>query len=647
MADEKPEDKELHDLPELPGLSPEEKGPGADAPAFEKEPQKMMDVMTFWNGVDAQTSATVVAPIDAPPNVLETMPFTGKIVFKEFPDTAHSFHGEAKRIHGDNPDAPNVSLVLSISGILAAVADAIRKYTAKGEKLGNVIRLAEGSLPLVFRHVFQAIREKSPDLYWTRGSAKEHGGKSIPLVSYVYDSNLDKDLGINLVSSFEGMRAKINEQAEEVLRTEKPRAEKPAPAFKKRQSTIRNFTNKIPKEKYKVIDNSMMAPLTMEEVQILGGDEVVESIKSLPEIGAMGWREETDGTSYWVRYNPSTNTVVFEDKQATDRMLLEKVQRMWKTYGTGTPQSLFAGIASQLGVDAAAVKEWFRKLFDKLTPEKREKVEEIFESTGIKKIAYPDVPWAGPALTQVGNLVGDAQAKWASELAGNLASRLDYISFPKLEGSPSDLKKLATLPLTPSQSARVSQYNAKAKQILRRLLKDLYMGVTEEEGTEFVTPDDEEVDRLAEDILLEVVDSTPSAMSDEEFEQELTDRLFAAMKMAQKHPHAIWPSLKTGPEDALHDPQVSLHPTQETPELVGVQKKALQRDDAIEIMPHPHVHKVFHGKMGKVLDTVVDLFICPTHGPEPVVRYVVQLEGPKHEIISVTDDELRPAGSTN
>lgn len=652
MADEQPTPEEKAPLPsELPGLPEGTPKSEEKTPAFETEPEKKMDAVTFWNGIDAQTSATVTAPIDAPANVLETSDFTGKLVFKEFPDSGHSFYGQAKRIDAEGT-GPNVALVLPVSGIIAAIATVIKTYVSRGEKQGNIIRLAEESMPTIFGHVFKAIKEKAPGLNWTGGEAKRHGGKSIPLVSYIYDSGLDKDLGVNLEASFEGMKGQINEQAKKYLAGGggSGRVRKEKSPFVYNRLKIHEFVmDKIPEDRFKGSEFGMFAPMTMEEVEKLGGKEVADLIKATPTVGPNKWAEGGDVKDFWYRYNPKENTVIFENRRLTDRKTLKEIQNIWGRYGGGTPQDLFKAVAGDKEVSLGTVMYFFQRLVDKLTPSVKEKVENIFGfgKGKIEKQAYPNQPWAGPSLDQVGALVGDAQAKWASELAGVLAAKFDYISYPKLEGGPSDLKKLATLPLAPEQVARVDKYRELAAQLMNELTSKLFHNLSGDK------PPKEEVDRLAEDILLNLVEGTPSSMSDEDFKRELNDSIRMLGNALQKHPHGTMPSTKVSPEDAMQGEEQGYDVVREAPEPEGAETesslkvRAFNADDAVQVKPGaPTVDPRLYGHIGKVRGATVDLFMCPKHGPEPITRYLVELPDLKTTLWFV-DPELLPAGSVN
>ncbi len=645
MADEQAPDKKEplleDDAPSATEQPVEE--PAAPAPEVKEELPDITPLETFWSGIDAQTSAKVVAPIDPPEKLGEAASFNGNLVFKDFPSSGHSFSGDAKLIQGLYKDVPNGQLILPIGGILAALASVIKEYTKRGERIGNVIRLAGEAMPTVFGHVFKAIKEQSDKIHWSKGDPK---WKSTPLVHYIVDEGLDKDLGVNLIATFEGMKSAINEEAVKILGggkgdTSRKKAKDP---FFADQETVRSFVvNDIPKEMFKQVPAGMFASLRMDEIEgMKNGAKVVASIKAAKE-GQGG-----DIEDFWFKYNPKTDVVIFENKRLSNQMYVDRLRKVYQKYESPNITELYNSIADKYDVSVDAVSDWFKSLLQKLTPDMRKKVEPIVApKEGLKKLASQQ--WAGPSLEQVGGLVGDAQAKWASELAGNLAARFDYISFPKLEGGPSEIRKLATLPLSEEQIARVEKYRAKAASIMQELVKNIYDSNAsgEEERSGFVSPGKEEVERLAEDVLLELVDQVPSTTPDDEFMKELKSKLYSVLKMVQKHPHSEWPSTKTGPEDVLQDSNVSFDPVSEAPEMAELNKTALLKDDdAVQVVPgNPNVPREFHGKMGKIVDVKADIGICPQHGPEPFIRYLVEFD--KGQMGWFRDDEIRTVATTN
>lgn len=98
---------------------------------------------------------------------------------------------------------------------------------------------------------------------------------------------------------------------------------------------------------------------------------------------------------------------------------------------------------------------------------------------GFEKKAYGDT-WAGPSLDQVGALIGDYEAKWASEIAANLAGKFDYISFPKMDGGPETMRKIALrleelelMPLSEPQQELASKLYPEALKLVRAALPSL------------------------------------------------------------------------------------------------------------------------------------------------------------------------------
>jgi len=635
-----PEESPLEDVPA-------EKPPVAEGPTLQPEKETIIDATTFWSGIDAQTSVSVIAPIDAPINFGEVMPFDGRIVFREFPGTAKTFSGGAKLIKGDPADGSTVSLELQITGIMAAIAGAIKQYTARGEKLMPLIRLAEQSLPTIFAHVFKAIKEKSEGLYWSSGAAKDHAGKAVPLVSYRYDSQLDTEIGVNLSASFEGMRSKINAEAEKYLAgSRKAKVKQEVVPQVRTRELLRNFVlNQIPESKYKSYPQGMFASLTMDEVRKLGGDEVATLIQNVPQT-AQGHRSGGDADNFWFRYLPDSNTVTIENRRLTDKKILEDVQKIYKAYGGSTPEALYKNIADKFGVKADAVTGWFYNFLSKLTPGRADKAKKILgleKPPGLEKVAYPTQAWAGPSLEQVGALVGPDKAQLASEWASSLAGKFDYISFPTLVGGPSDIKKLATLPLTDKQRALVEKYRAPAAQMLQQLVDKLSNNLAYEDlpgGEVTLNPDTEEVSRLAEDAVLEIVDYLPSTTSEEDFLKELKSRIFTTMKMVERHRQNAFPSSRTSPQDVMQGNNVPFDTVMEQPELEpAIEKRAsLKEDDSVEVVSNnPNVDERYHGKKGKILEIRPDLYMCPEHGPEPLMRVLVSFE-PGQAAWFVTDE---------
>lgn len=660
MADEQtPEPKD--ELLELPTqIAPEEKKEEVipEAP-FATEPEELIDPQVFWDNITSQTTATVhsssgkpIKGLYAADQVNEVVPFTGSIAFNAFPDAGRSFDGDVKLLFApaDDKEAPKVSLILRAGGIMEAIAKAIKKYNKPGKEgralMDKAIAGVPAHLPEIFEIVFKAIKEKSGDLEWTTRS-KAAGGESTPLVELIYSGVDDQDLDPMLHTAFDGKKAEIKAAAEKILGSGKKEKKRKEPAFVKQDALVRKFVETLPKDRFKPLEGRMMsATLPLEEVESLGGKELADAIRSTPKSGAFDWQENGDGKTFWYLYDPKSNTVTIENKSLTDKMVMERIQKIWGTQGGGPPQDMYEKIADAYKVTTDGVRDWFKKLIERLSPEKKEKVEEILDlKEGIKKVAYPDSQWAGPSLDQVGALVGAAQAQWASELAGSLAAKFDYISFPKMEGGPNELKKLATLPLSPEQIARVERNRAPAMEIM----KQMYGSRPAYESEDFAlqAPQREELERLAEDTLLELAEATPSSMSDEEFLKELKHELMKLISKIHTQPHSHWPSSKANPEDALQGDNPSFDTVTEAPQEVEMYKTALMtEEDAVQVIPgHPDVPRQFQGQIGKVRDVKGDIWMCPEHGPEPFIRYLIEMGN--GELHWFREDEIREAGSVN
>lgn len=662
MADEQNPPEQADDLLEPPVLAPVDEEKKEETPSIEpfvKEPEQIMDPEVFWSNIDSQTRAVVntasgkpIKALYAPESSTGPITFSGAVSFAAFPDSGRPFNGHIKLLPGSDEKKPKVSLVLECGGIMEAVARAIKRYNEPGPEGRILMQKAregvEPNLVTVFEHVFNAIKEKSPELQWSH-LPKSYGGGGIPLVELIYNGIDDKDLDWTLRSAFDNKKSEIRAAAEAILPSEEKEDTSPA-GYRLREATIRKFISSIPEEKFKPTPQRtmMVAVMTIEEAESIGGKEAADIIRNTPKVKNLaGWHEDSDGHSYWYRYDPETKVVMAESKRITDQMLIRRLQGIWDDhYNPGT--SLFDNIAKAYDVSTESVKEWFKKFTEKLSPAKKEKVEEILKekTDGVKKVGYPAQAWAGPILDQIGALVGDAEAAWASELAGNLAARFDYISYPRLEGGSSDLKKLATLPLTPEQIARVERFNVKAKQILAQLYAS--RPAYADEDAQLHQPEREDLTRLAEDVLLETVEAFPSSMSDNEFEKELKHALYSSVTKIHQHPYAHWPDTKSNPEDVLQSPTDPYDTVTEMPDFEeSIQKKALlHEDDAVEVVTnHPDIPPQFYGLFGKIVDIQADFFMCPKHGPEPYIRYLVELQDGRTAWFRA--DQLNETGTTN
>jgi hypothetical protein len=290
--------------------------------------------------------------------------------------------------------------------------------------------------------------------------------------------------------------------------------------------------------------------------------------------------------------------------------------------------------------------------------------EKAEKATGIKKLAYPNQAWAGPSLEQVGALVGPDKAMLASEWASSLADKLNYTSypptFPTLVGGPSDIKKLGALGLTDEQVERrnriIEKYREPATEMLHSLVTNIYDSDVAGGGANAgpLNPDAEEIGQLAEDVLLEMFEELPTTVADEDFYKELKSRLFTTQKMIERHHNKKMPSNKSKFTDVMNTPTVPLD-TGEIEDPINylsatLHKKALQIDDAVQISPE-FPRREFAGRMGKVCDIKGDIYMCPEHGPEPLIHYLIDIgDGETHRegtLTWVVDGEFMPAGSTN
>jgi hypothetical protein len=669
MAEEKPAGPLGGNEEPSPEPEKDKEAPAAPAPAeeFKEETQPLMDPAEFWNNIDSEGMVKVtvhtaddkpIAALPSPDEVGGVVRYDGTIAFPRFPDAGKSFTGTVRLLPGSTKETPFVSLTLQAGPIMEALASVISKYAKEGggearDRAREMMKGAHERLPSIFTHVFNAIKEKSEGLHWS-GLTKPY--EPIPVVELIY-SGIPGDLNTTLSTAFAAKKIEIRDIGAKILTSglKGGKKEKLKLIMPDRLRIVDFVLKIIPKDKFTWVEGSraMLATMSLATVEELGGKEIVDIIKATEAIGVMKFHEMAD-KYIWYRYFPERNLVVFENKELTDKHLIGDIQKIWRNYGGGTPQELFKAIAGDREVGVSSVVKWFTDIVNKLSPSVKDKAADalgLSGEEGIKKRAYPEIAWAGPSLDQVGALVGDAQAKWASELAGSLAARFDYISYPKLEGGPSDLKKLATLPLSEAQRARVEKYREPAVQLMKELYQSRPSYDIDPETKEpvgYTTPATEELSMLAEDVLLQLVESTPSTLSHEEFLKELKHALMKAVTRIQMRPHGgALPSSQVSPEDILQGDNPPINTVVETPVEMELTKTALlQEEDAIQVLPEaPGVPPQYFGKLGKVVDVKADLFMCPEHGPEPHIIYLIELEGGQHAWLR--EDQLRTVATTN
>lgn len=209
------------------------------------------------------------------------------------------------------------------------------------------------------------------------------------------------------------------------------------------------------------------------------------------------------------------------------------------------------------------------------------------ETAGLSKKAYGDT-WAGPTLDQVGSLIGDYEAKWASELAANLAGKFDYIAFPSMEGGPETLKKIALrleemelLPLSEEQQAVATKHFPAAVKMVKAFLPsiDVYEHAKREDDDEpsqlvegVHTLSDDQAKTIASLALLITVDKgakgipLPTTASDKEFMEALRSNIALITHEIKQKGYSGLPDEEAGPED--------IYTTDIPPTSLGADKQA-------------------------------------------------------------------------
>lgn len=368
-----------------------------------------------------------------------------------------------------------------------------------------------------------------------------------------------------------------------------------------------------------------------------------------------------------------------EEARLGRRKLKEGVDKLEEAIGRGKPGPTDAeGKATYVAKDGSPLKpltllDKYRYELEKIQKTKHSPTQKDFRERELfrkyrtllsKKsflvTAYPSVSWAGPALDQVGNLVGGDMAQWASELAGQLAAKFDYISYPSLVGGPADLKKEAydyskkvgveQLALSPEEAKILEKFLPLAKKIAANTLKNLYERSSvagEKEGLIYLTPD--EIYEAAQDVLLEIVSSPDAFVSNDKMKLLLQEKMNALAASIQEEGRTALPSNKTGKEDLSKTVPMSLDEatSEENPTpLVEVLEPALSSEcaaDADQLFEIGDKVKVSedvaeHGE-GKIIERLESAHYCDRHHKSELI-YVYHVEFPQGKTTWVTGEDL-------
>ena len=304
--------------------------------------------------------------------------------------------------------------------------------------------------------------------------------------------------------------------------------------------------------------------------------------------------------------------------QGATEEVAEETLKEYTSFTTNHPKPSTPREAYNAGWNSLTYMSYL-ELDEKLTTEERRSKLLEFQKLkarerGMRKVAYGQA-WAGPSLEQIGTLIGAADAAFASELAGALAAKFDYISFPPLEGSPLDLKKTARqTALSDEKRKWVEQRREKAialaKKSLPRLSEEAEMFLMEEtphEEEEYLLPQ-EEITLIAEDALLELASTDGAEKMDEAtFEKELVSLLLKKREDIEKNKAAALPSLK-GREPRVEE----LAPEVYKVAHIGRKVKVLRPE-----------HKDASGEIEDMLFNVE----VGDKGPEAVHLYLINLGG--------------------
>jgi hypothetical protein len=673
MAEEMKDDNEQSNpapAPLFEGVEPTtiEEAPKVEAPkgpALEKEKQEpIMPLEEFWSGLRTGLYVTVKAgPLDTPARVGDRTVISGDVAFDaEGIKASYPWEAFAIRVLDDQepPSANACRLEINVKPVMKLVAAAVQKYKDHGMPLrgpGYYNKIKE-AIPSIFEKIFQAVKQNSKQIEW-KGSSSKHDKEAVTATITLRGMDeVDEATGFGLEALMD--KSAIVSAGTEILKSgAKGKPSKFVPPTLRNMDIIRDFIKKIPENKFEWKTTGMYSTLSLDEIKKLAGedaDKLVAVMESMPDAGN-GTKAFGDLDDFWCEYTPAKGFATFENKRLSNKVYLQKLQKVYKDFGGGSREQVAKNIAKALGVSEAATESWLAKLIKRLTPKTQSKVN---DALGIKVVAYPTQPWAGPSLEQVGALVGPDKAMLASEWASSLADKTNYISypptFPTLVGGPGDIKKtaavrfkLATLTLSDEQRALVEEYSAPATAIMHSLLQQYPVYDEEEEGEAgFIKPDEEEVNMLAEDVLINLVENSEGneKPDKEDFLKELTKHLWMAMKRIQARPNNAWPSTNVDEEDALNLKERSVDPIAGQPEVLPseiMHKRAhvCCEEDSIEVIPdHPHTDPSFYGKKGKVLIAQPDFNMSDENGPESIMCYLVSFEPGQERWF--TDGEVRP-----
>lgn len=669
MAEEMKDDSEVSNpapSPLFEDTTPSEvkEAPKVDTPkgpALEKEKQEpIVPLEEFWSGLHTGLYVTAKAgPLDTPARVGDRTTINGDVAFDaEGIKASYPWEAFAIKILDDqDPPSNNACrLEINVKPIMKLVASAVQKYKDRGMPLkgaGYYSKIKE-AIPAIFEKIFQAIKQNSKQIEWKGASSKHDKDAVTATVTLRGMDDVDASTGFGLEALMD--KSAIVSVGTEILRggSNKGKPGKSVPPTLKNMDMVRDFVKKIPENKFEWKTTGMYATMTLAEIKALAGEDankLIAAMDAMPE-AEKGARAFGDLDDFWCEYSPEKGFATFENKRLSNKVYLQKLQKVYKDFGGGSREQVAKNIAKALGVSEEVTESWLTKLLKRFTPQAQAKVN---EALGIKVVAYPTQPWAGPSLEQVGALVGPDKAMLASEWASSLADKLNYISyppFPTLVGGPGDIKKtaavrikLATLTLSDEQRALVEEYSEPALAIMHSLLAQYPAYEEDEEGNpSSVMPDEDEITMLAEDALINLVENVEGneKPDKEDFLNELKKHLWTTMKRIQERPRASWPSNAVGEGDVQNYKERSYDPVADQPEVL-MQKRAnvLLEESSVEVIPdHPHSDPSFHGKKGKVLIAQPDFHMSDENGPESIMCYLVSFEPGQERWF--TDGEVRP-----
>lgn len=596
-------------------------------------------------------------------------PFSIRLIFKDFGAglSGGNGGGKARRVKGEGGKEGATLIISNVDNLLAPFGTIAHQYIERAATPDAKDRVAKAMGPIIleaFKLIFREVKKQDYTKKWIIPDPSEMGTRDIDFIALEDDDAIPSDGWKDLPQAYKSVKVAIREAGESILTTSQRapgRGGKARETLQADQAIIHQYVSQIPADRFSVVEGAIpraLASIPEEEVPA----EVKAAVENVYP-ASEGVHHGQDEKFFQVWYVPAERKFLFENKRRTSEEIAKDLMKLYNKFPAPVSfQEFVRQLAHKAKTSDTTVVEWLGKKFKAMGDD----FAQVFKKTlGMTKLAY-GVAWAGPSLEQVGALVGNDQAAWASELAGQLAARFDYISYPSLEGGPSELTKVAydfqqldVLALSDAEKDMLSKYYEPALALAKNTLKSIFHADVEGQGlgSGLLNISSDELQLVVNEILLDLVQYWPSTTPPEEFLQEVQSKLNSVLSSAYQKGYLALPSQRVNPEDVSggraipfeqetdeEEPLTAKVPTEllSHPECVG-KHKVFKEGDTVHIsIDADAVEPAALGKEGKVIERKDTFHQCPEHGPETVSVYLVEVAAKEGtETVWVAAEDLK------